>query len=144
MLPQFFLCPITGSGSSVVKIPCLRTAWTREGHWHRCRLGVYSKDLLGPAVEDSPSLALRTADRADLHKEHDLVMAEADLCEITGFRNVDGPFGSEFSVKKPCPQFVRGCPQLGEPKFCMSAVVCGVACFVAFLLSADVRGGKRA
>ena len=112
-----------------------------------CRLGVYSKDLLGPAVEDPRSLALRTAEFADLHKEHEWpnrFMAAADLCEITGFRNVDGPFGSEFSVKKPCPQFVRGCPHLGGPKFCMSAVVRGVACFVAFLLSADVCGGKRA
>ena len=109
-----------------------------------CRLGVYSKDLLGPAVEDSRSLALRTADRADLHKEHEWFMGAADLCEITGFRNVDGPFGSEFSVKKLCPRFVRGCPRLRGPKFCMSAVVRGAACFVAFLLSADVRGGKRA
>ena len=64
-------------------------------------------------MEDPRSLALRTAEFADLHKEHEWFMAAADLCEITGFRNVDGPFGSEFSVKKPCPQFVRGCPQLG-------------------------------
>ena len=79
-------------------------------------------------MEDSRSLALRTADRADLHKEHEWFMGAADLCEITRFRNMDGPFGSEFSVKKLCPRFVRGCPRLRGPKFCMSAVVRGVAC----------------
>ena len=46
-----------------------------------------------------------------------------------------------------CPRFVRGCPRLSAVvrgsagySFRLSAVVRGLVCFVAFLLSADVRG----
>ena len=91
------LQPKSLNGSCVIRINCLRTEWTREGHWHGRRLGVYKKDLL-PAVEDLRSLALQTADLADLHREHEWFMAAADLCEITRLQHMDGPFQSEFSV----------------------------------------------
>ena len=35
---------------------------------------------------------------------------------------------------------VRGCPRLSGLHCCLSAVVRGMACFLAILLSADVRG----
>ena len=43
-------------------------------------------------------------------------------------------------LKKLCPRFVRGCPRLSGLHWCLSAVVRGMACFLAILLSADVRG----
>ena len=79
--------------SSVLQIPCLRTEWCRQGTWHGRRLEVYKKDL-GPAIEDLRSLALRTADRADLQREHEWFRAAADLCEITMLRPIDGSFES--------------------------------------------------
>ena len=39
-----------------------------------------------------------------------------------------------------CPRFVRGCPRLSRLHWCLSAVVRSMACFLAILLSADVRG----
>ncbi len=92
------LQPKSHNGSSVVRISCLRTEWTSEGNWHGRRLGDYNKDLLGPAVEDLRSLALRTADCADLHREHEWFTAAADLCEITRLQHMDGPLQSDFFV----------------------------------------------
>jgi len=52
----------------------------------------------------------------------------------------DGSFESHFLAYKFCPRFVRGCPRLSGLHWCLSAVVRGMGCFLAILLSADVRG----
>ncbi len=152
--------PSTGSGSFVVKIPCLRTAWTRQGHWHRRRLGVYSKDLLGPAVEDPRSLALRTADRMNASWPRPICVKSqgcgtwTDHSEVSFLykslvRGLSAAGAAFCDVLKVLFSWIAlaglrehdGCPRLREPKFCMSAVVRGVACFVISFFV--VRGCPR-